>query len=265
MKFGSIVGCGWLGLPLANFLIQKGFQISATTTTHEKIQLLKQHNITPCHWQLGEPFIENFANFWQSSYFICTIPPLADNALWLNGLRTLAQQLQPHQRLIFTSATSVYGDAVGVLTEQTSLAPTRPTSIACAQAEQLLRAELGNRLTILRLAGLVGGSRQAGRFLAGKTNVPDGNQPVNLVHLDDCIQVIYQIILQEKWGFVFNVCADAHPSRRDFYPAQAQRLGLVPPTFAADSNADLRLISNDLLKKELGYSFLHPNPMDFPI
>ena len=33
----SILGCGWLGLPLAKSLIEKGFSVNGSTTSVEKI------------------------------------------------------------------------------------------------------------------------------------------------------------------------------------------------------------------------------------
>jgi len=44
------------------------------------------------------------------------------------------------------------------------------------------------------MSGLVGRERKAGRFFAGKRDVPEGNAPVNLVHLDDCMGVVEALI-----------------------------------------------------------------------
>ncbi|WP_258929290.1 hypothetical protein [Flavobacterium davisii] len=38
----SLLGCGWLGLPLAESLIKKGYEIKGSTTNLDKIPLLKQ-------------------------------------------------------------------------------------------------------------------------------------------------------------------------------------------------------------------------------
>ena len=42
----SILGCGWLGLPLAKALIGNGFSVKGSTTSYEKISGLEQGGIT---------------------------------------------------------------------------------------------------------------------------------------------------------------------------------------------------------------------------
>ncbi|RYE24983.1 MAG: SDR family NAD(P)-dependent oxidoreductase, partial [Sphingobacteriaceae bacterium] len=43
----SILGCGWLGLPLAKLLVAKGWQVKGSTTTFEKLNLLQEAGIEP--------------------------------------------------------------------------------------------------------------------------------------------------------------------------------------------------------------------------
>ena len=38
----ALVGLGWLGIPLANFLASKGFEISGTTRSLEQQQQLSE-------------------------------------------------------------------------------------------------------------------------------------------------------------------------------------------------------------------------------
>jgi UDP-N-acetyl-D-mannosaminuronate dehydrogenase len=47
MKQISILGCGWLGLPLAKALVQNGFSIYGSTTSQEKLTVLKKSKIQP--------------------------------------------------------------------------------------------------------------------------------------------------------------------------------------------------------------------------
>ena len=47
MKQISILGCGWLGFPLAENLINKGNKIKGTTTSVDKLQLLSKAGIVP--------------------------------------------------------------------------------------------------------------------------------------------------------------------------------------------------------------------------
>ena len=113
--------------------------------------------------------------------------------------------------------------------------------------------------TILRLAGLYGYGRQPGRRLAGQ-EVTGGDAPVNLVHRDDVVSVLVKVIEENIRG-VFNVCADTHPSRKEVYTAQAERLGFEPPRFVEPHEADYKEVSSEKLKG-LGYEFQHGNPLE---
>lgn len=43
----SILGCGWLGLPLAKALIENGFSVKGSTTSTDKLTALENDGITP--------------------------------------------------------------------------------------------------------------------------------------------------------------------------------------------------------------------------
>lgn len=43
----SILGCGWLGFPLAKKLIEIGFEVKGSTTTENKLAVLKSNKIAP--------------------------------------------------------------------------------------------------------------------------------------------------------------------------------------------------------------------------
>jgi len=43
----SILGYGWLGLPLAKVLLENGFSVKGSTTSVEKISVLENSGIQP--------------------------------------------------------------------------------------------------------------------------------------------------------------------------------------------------------------------------
>ena len=49
----SLLGCGWLGLPLAKSLLEKGFLVNGSTTSEDKISILKREGIRPFLISLG--------------------------------------------------------------------------------------------------------------------------------------------------------------------------------------------------------------------
>ena len=36
----TILGCGWLGLPLAQTLVKEGYSVKGSTTTEDKLEVL---------------------------------------------------------------------------------------------------------------------------------------------------------------------------------------------------------------------------------
>jgi nucleoside-diphosphate-sugar epimerase len=110
--------------------------------------------------------------------------------------------------------------------------------------------------TVVRLGGLIGPDRAPGRFLAARHNLAQGDAPVNLLHLTDAVGVLQTIIEQEIWGHTLNICASLHPSRREFYPAAAEYLGLQPPTFKPEYSSG-KLIDNSLMRSLVPYEFKH--------
>ena len=76
-KHISIIGCGWLGLPLAKQLTEKGYVVKGSTTSVEKLSLLKNYGIEPYLISIDEENIEgDMANCLDASEIaIINIPP----------------------------------------------------------------------------------------------------------------------------------------------------------------------------------------------
>ena len=267
----SILGCGWLGLPLGEQLAKDGHTVKGSTTTPAKLDTIRAAGIQPFLIKVEEDLIGNrLSEFFTTDLLILNIPPGRRDPeveeKHPRQIRAVVEWLVAGEvpRLLFVSSTGVYPNVNRVVTEADDTEPERASTAALVVAENYLQLQNAFTTTILRLAGLVGGERKAGRFLAGKTNVPNGDAPINLVHRDDCINVIREVIRKEKWGKIYNVCADEHPTRKEFYVAQAFKEQFTPPTFRTDEETvDYKIISNQKVKTELGYSFLHPDPLQF--
>jgi len=269
MQTISVLGCGWLGLPLGEFLVKKGFTIKGSTTSLKKIPTLVAAGIEPFQLIVKPETLEgkNIAEFFNSDLLIINIPPGRRNEKveeeHPNQIRTIVERTNA-KYLLFVSSTGVYGDTNAIARESDKLAPNRKSTKGLVKAEQYLQQLTHKKVTILRMAGLVGGERKAGRFFEGKKGVSDPEKPINMVHREDCIQVIHQIIIQQKWEEIYNICADEHPSKKDFYTAQTEKLGLVVPEFEENSKkTTYKIVSNEKVKKELNYQFLHSDPMKF--
>jgi len=262
----SIIGCGWLGLPLAEALLKQGFEVHGSTTSPEKLPILAQKSIIPYLIDLKtlELNPENAA-FFGSKILILNVPPGRQNSqqypALINNLQTVLQN-SAVEKVIFISSTGVYQPSLQQITETSLLDHTNSGHLIEAE-KSISSPENHWQTTIIRFAGLFGPGRAPGRFLAGKTNLPDSEAPVNLIHLHDCIKIIQEIIGQQQWNEIFNACADQHPSRAVFYTAAARKLNLPEPTFEAGTvgKTSEKLISNQKLKTKLQYQFLFPDPL----
>lgn len=265
----SILGCGWLGMPLAMRFLKEGYQVKGSTTTPARLSQLENLGIYPSLVQLQEGAdTEALQAFLQAEILVISFPPglrAGKGEAYLQQMHFLAEALRQVNTpyLLFTSSTSVYPDLNRVVSEADENLPQVREHVLC-QAEDLLRRLPGKKLTVVRLAGLAGEDRHPGRFLAGKTQVPNPLAPVNLVHQADCVEILYQVVARQCWGHSFNASADAHPTRQDYYTAAALSLGLEPPVFAPPSPGDAsKIISNEKVKQALDFTFQYPDPRLF--
>ncbi len=265
----SIIGCGWLGLPCAQKLVSEGYQVKGSTTSQEKISTLRASNIEAYLCNLDEDDIPS--GLLDCDILFINFPPGrgADNLLprYQSRIAKVIQAAEQAgvEKIIFASTTGVYAGAETneMVDELQTPKPTRVSAQAMYHAEQSL-SSYTKQLTILRFAGLVGGGRKASGFMAGKKDLPNPNNAINLVHLDDCVSVFHQIVAKEIFGQIFNVVSDQHPTRKEFYVAQTIKAGLEPPTFSDQTNSSNKIVSNAKLKQTLGYAFIHPDPYLFP-
>ena len=270
MKFKSvsILGCGWLGLPLAQQLVRRGYLVRGSTTQQGKIPALQKSSIEPylieCSAQLNGEQVENFL---KSQVLIITIPfkrDLPDPSYYKHQIDSIIRCLNNSgvQLVIFTGSTAVYPQAIDVAEENQEIEPDNPRSAVLLAIEKILLSQPHFTSTVIRFAGLYGPGRPIGKFLAGKIQLPNPHQPVNLIHLDDCVAILERVLERGVGGQILNACADSHPLRQKIYTRAAANMGLPPPTFVEAPTSFQRIVANTKLKKILEYEFTHPNPLE---
>lgn len=265
----SILGCGWLGLPLAKKLIEKNFSIKGSTTSEEKLIVLEENKIQPYLIALHEDKIigdtTDFLN--KSEVLIVDIPPKlrgsqAENFVSKIENLIIAIEKSTIKKVLFVSSTSVYGDTSPIieLNEESTLNPDSEGGKQLVEVEQLLQSNKNFESTILRFGGLIGEDRHPIKFLAGRENVANPEAPINFIQQEDCIGIIEELLNQVQndnwnWNETFNAVATKHPTRADYYHKKALEMNLKVPTFVKDSKSKGKIISSQKLQKILGYSF----------
>ena len=271
----SVLGCGWLGRPLAQRLVAEGRRVRGSTTTPDKLDRLRDDGIEPHRLALTPDLPEDTGDFFASDCLVLNVPPprgandvQARHGRQIDAVRTAAAE-GGIERILFASSTGVYPNVERTVTEadQPPGAPDalpgtrRATGRALLDVEARLLNDSRFATTVVRLGGLYGGDRHPGRFLAGRTDVARPRAPVNLLHRDDGVGLFRALLDQGVQGEVFNACADRHPTRRTLYTQAAEHMGLEPPAFDDADATTGKVVDNQKLKARCGYVFQHPDPL----
>ncbi|PSQ54608.1 MAG: NAD(P)-dependent oxidoreductase [Bacteroidetes bacterium QH_10_64_37] len=274
----SVLGCGWLGRPLARRLAsrQPSGHVRGSTTTPEKVDSLRQDGIEPYLLTLNPDLSgTDAASFFASPILVLNVPPSrgtddvqARHRRQIDAVRAAAADGEV-EWILFASSTGVYPNVERTVTEadqppgQPDALPgtRRSTGRAVLAAEAQLMDDPAFATTVVRFGGLYGDDRHPGRFLAGRTNVSRPEAPVNLIHQDDCVALLLTLLEHDVRDEVFNACADAHPPRRAVYTRAAEVRGLDPPTFDASDTTTGKVVDNRKVKAQTGYQFLHSDPL----
>jgi len=260
-KKGSILiaGCGWVGMKLGKHLSSKGYKIFGTTRSKSNFQDLSNHNIEPVQLELPADDPSQLKLPEVDSVVVSISPGRRDDRSdYSTAIRQLAQYWEDgNAQVIMYSSSSVYGNQKGVVTEDAAQ-PDLKSDNAILAAEGALKSVLPDSV-ILRLSGLYGEDRHPVKYLAGRSDIKDGDGPVNLVHREDVIRATEMMIEQNIRGEIFNVCAPVHPSRREIYTTIAERLEMEKPTFL-DGGEEAKEVSSDKIQ-QTGFRFVHEDPL----
>ncbi|MXW13784.1 MAG: SDR family oxidoreductase [Rhodothermaceae bacterium] len=263
----SILGCGYIGQPLAKLFLKRGWRVRGSTTSESKLTNLLADGIEPYLLRLT-PNLEGYGrrDFFDSDVVVINFPPGRKRAdveafmeAAMGSLLTYLKEGQV-QKVLFISSTSVY--SAGHVHEEDAgkLPPSSASGAALLAAEELIRNASDFKSTVLRFAGLYGYERKPGRFWSGRP-LRDPQNAVNMLHRDDAVRVAMEVVKQQCWGQTFNVCADLHPTRAEFYARAASNLGLPPPQGSFGESRPNKVVLSDKVRMHLGYTFKFPDPL----
>lgn len=260
----GVIGCGWLGLPLAERLIDKGYEVKGTTTSNEKLAVLNEKGIIPFHISISENKIHgSIAQFLESvAILIINIPPKlrgkGPKESYIAKIELLHRAIQKSnvKNLIFVSSTAVYGNAKGIVTEKTAPMPVTASGLQLLQCENLLKNDPTLNTTIIRFGGLIGPKRHPITMLSGRKNLDGAKAPVNLIHLTDCIGIIETLIIKHHFGDILNAVYPDHPTKKEYYTSIALNRNLEPPIYTESKDASHKLIQSCSIFLIKNYDFL---------
>lgn len=267
MKSVAIVGLGWLGLPLARYLQNLGWQVKGSKRTHEGAEQMRLIRLETYPLELtpdinADP--DDLHNLLSVDALVINIPPsqyFFDGQHYVQGVKNIVNEALLHgvQHIIFISSTSVFAEQSGQFDETMAPQPDTATGKALVEVENWLFQLQHIDCDILRLGGLVGEDRHPVYSLAGKT-IKAGHSPVNLVHFDDCARAIQLLLETPSYQRLYHLVATQHPSKAKYYTEMAQKLQLNPPHFVCDEQDPQRIILADKICRELEFVYQYPDP-----
>ena len=270
-KTVSLLGCGWLGIPLASGLQTRDVFVRGSTTNPARISILSSLGIEPLLLRIepledGDIFSDSPAadRFFDSSTLVIDIPP--ETALGADYhpaqiSAILARVNLPSvQHILYVSSTSVYGSHQGAVDEETELLPDQGSGQILKRAEKMLtdyarKHSVG--LTIVRPGGLIGPGRHPGLFLAGRKGAVNGESPVNLIHQLDLVDFLTSLIVDHPTAAgtveIYNAVSTHHPLRSEFYPRAALAIGVEPPLFLPNETPPTKTVGSEKIRRVTGF------------
>jgi nucleoside-diphosphate-sugar epimerase len=261
-----IVGCGFVGLPLARNFASSGWETHAITASEASAAKLAQEPFSAYALDIADKSgVGRLARRRFDVVIHCASSRRGGTsdyaAVFLTGTQNLMANLE-YERLIFTSSTSVYAQTDGSTVDEMSPAdPVRETGQILRKTEDLVLVSGG---TVARLAGLYGPGRCAPlqKLLDGRAMIEeDGSRLMNSVHQADAAKAL-QFLAERELSGVFNVVDDHSVAEIEWYRYVCHLLSKpFPPVGPRDLNRKRgwtnKRVSNRKLRS-LGWELVYP-------
>jgi nucleoside-diphosphate-sugar epimerase len=280
MKAIFIVGCGYVGMRVAQSAFAQGQPVAALTHTPEKQAHLKSMGIVPVLGDLDAP-LSLKALPTQGSLLYYFAPPPAQGVTdprLVHFLNALKPQQGP-EKIVLLSTTGVYGDCNGAwIDEEQPLNPQADRAQRRVHAETTLRHwSITQQIpyTILRVAGIYGPDHlPIKRLQAGLPVLDEAISPFsNRIHVDDLVRACLAAGNErDKPNCIYNI-SDGHPTTMtDYFNQVAEVFNLPRPPSVNQAEAQTQLsdamrsylaeskrLDNWRMRNELGVIPYYPN------
>ena len=265
-----IIGCGSIGMQLAQTLSVKGHEVTGLKRNPPKADAGKVNYFTADISSTDQ--LKDLSVDFAVVYFI--VSPDGRNkesyqAVYETGLNNLLNRfskegVNPHW--IFVSSTSVYGQSKGEWVDEDSIAdPENITSQIIRQAEQKLIA-LNPDNIVVRFSGIYGPGREYLLKMAKQGCEIQKDPPyyTNRIHQQDCIGVLVFLLEQSLAGVALEQCylaSDDDPaSMWEVMSWLAEQMNCQSPLIKTNNNEIvMNKRCNNQRLKNLGYHFQYPD------
>jgi nucleoside-diphosphate-sugar epimerase len=244
-----IIGCGYIGLPLALRLKEAGCEISAWVHSAASAESLAGHHFrSVVTGSVANPRLWDAVSEDYDIVIHCASSGRGGEAayeeVFLQGALMMNAR-QPNARKIFVSSTSVYGQTSGeIVTEESSAEPLTATGRILHEAE---KAALASGATVVRSAGIYGPGRGVlfEKLRRGEAVIEgDGARWINQIHQRDLVAALAHLIEAGAPGEIYNASDDTPVTYRDYYTWCAEFLRKPMPPYGPVNTQRKRGLTN---------------------
>ncbi len=260
----GILGCGWLGLPLGEKLVEEGYEVRGSTRTHSRFDTISAVGIAPYLVICEEDKTSGLSLFLKGldALFICLPPGLRSQpkASFVKVIEHIIPEIEQEKikKVLFTSSTSVYGKQGGELDENAECHPKTESGKQLLICEKRLQNSTSFTSTLIRLGGLFSPKRNIARYVLQKDCIENPDGFINYIHQKDAVGILYQCLIATKPLGIINGVSPHHPKRMTYFKHRAKILGQTCPP-AGEMTEVPQKISAEKAIKLLGYAFIVDN------
>ena len=162
------------------------------------------------------------------------------------------------KKIIFISSTSVFENSeapFNVYNEKSLPNAESKVGKQLYQVEKRLMELDTIETNIVRFSGLFNNERHPAKFLSSKTT-SNPQSPVNLIHLEDCINLLLKVLTLNTNQNIFHGVNPNHPSREKYYSEKCSEFNIKPPHFVSKNDTG-KIIMGDLTSNTLDLEYLN--------
>ena len=263
-----LIGCGYIGLPLALHFIAEGHQVTGWVHSEASAAALAGHPFRRVIvGSVGNSFVWDEVEEDYDLAFFCASSGRGGEAayveVFLRGVNLMNSHLAKAKRL-FISSTSVYGQTQGeIVTEELPCLPTSITSKTLAMAEKSVIESPG---IVVRSSGIYGPGRGAlwEKFKRGEAMIEgDGLRWINQIHQRDLVAAMVHLANVGTPGEIYNASDDTPVTYLDFYKWCSAFLDKPMPPFGPVNTERKRGLTNKRVSnvklRGTGWSPIYPS------
>lgn len=277
-----IAGCGYIGERVARLARESGAQVTCMTRSADRGSLLEGEGFTTIVCSCDDR--ARIPAFDLSDTVLYYFVPPPGGGVFDQRARNFCDALHdcaPPSKIIYISATSVYGARDGaVVTEQSATDPASAMGKRRLDAEKVFRtygAAQGVPVIILRVSGIYGPGRLP------LTQIHQGQPllrleesgPSNRIHADDLARICRAAADKGEDGDIFNVSDGQPSSMTEYFNAVADMLGVPrqPQVTMEEAHrvmsplmlsyvSETRVVDPAYMFQRLGITLLYPTLRD---